>query len=288
MGYVTISCGRYIHQDIQDDEIIYKFMKLEHLKELLGTNTLFFQKIIDWDDTWEFPSRYIMKPTIGKESEYWHRSADIFQNYLYGCCFTRAYNSDAMQRIYSHDKSGVCIKTSAKKLYESVFDSIEPAKPEKSLEYDACIAPVYYADTTENALENIYSPEQVAKYPSHMYTAYFKRNFFKHEDEIRIVLLNHKRNQEKFLKFPLTKQFIDEIILDSRIDEYKLQSYERSLNQYGIKITKSDLYNRPRFDAERFDEISEQLTNEVYKYPSQNHSYDLMSLHNERYTNNNK
>jgi len=72
-----------------------------------------------WDDPFE---NFILKG-LGRLSNGMTVSLGM-RDFLYGQCWTLHRESDAMWRIYSPDKNGVKVRTTIKKLFESLYNAI--------------------------------------------------------------------------------------------------------------------------------------------------------------------
>ena len=106
------------------DEHIYRIISLERLLELFVTkkNTLVKPKM--WEDVFE---NFILKSRVkllsGEIAEY------NYHDHMYGQCWTLHKASDAMWRIYSSAKKGLRIRTTIRKLANSL-EIAHPSLPE--------------------------------------------------------------------------------------------------------------------------------------------------------------
>lgn len=222
------------------DEPVYHFMTLDRLVEMVDTGLLYFHQVVRWEDPWEIPYRYLQ---LTKQ-----RANRDFENakYMYGICWTRTFDTDAMWRIYSKNKDSVCIATTIKQLY----DALSLLWPTYS---NLFMAPVQYEDLTEANINEVISSNEAQYYPQFMYPAFIKRTAFQHENEIRLLLfcvsigefwINSVKFEKTGIKIPLTNTgFINEIILDPRLSDTEEADQRKRLDKYFDVIRKSELYS---------------------------------------------
>ena len=111
--------GFAAHCDLNVDAPIYRIIKEEYLEDLLRSNRMYFQKVTQWEDTWEIPSKF-WKST-GENIGYTKiELSNISREDFFGTCWTADIDSDAMWRIYSSKKNGIAIQTTARKLFQSI------------------------------------------------------------------------------------------------------------------------------------------------------------------------
>lgn len=225
---------------------IFRVFNIDRLLQLIieGKNTLV--KPEKWDD----PSENILSiiqilNQYNKNIFIW----DIFQGF-YGQCWTmNNYESDAMWRIYSPNKNGVLIKTTASKLYDSFFNIKDPF---------ACIR--YFIGKI-----NYYNKKQIKEYfgnpkilkdiifdsscKNHIHTLLIKRKEFEHENEIRIIYrtCDEKEISKNIYEYMIKiNDIIEEMIFDPRMDLVLYRSYHKIIKRLGYvnKIKKSTLYRK--------------------------------------------
>jgi len=103
------------------DQPIYRIYPKERFIELLNTkNNVLVQPAL-WDDPMEnFFLNSILKTDDGELVGLENIAAE-----WYGQCWTIREESDAMWRIYSHDKKGIKVRTTIRKLFESLYDKTD-------------------------------------------------------------------------------------------------------------------------------------------------------------------
>lgn len=88
---------------------IYQILPLEFAKNILKNQKLRFNNIkAHWDDPYEL---FLFKQHIHVDGKNWYDSYNEWLSRYYGQCWSLNKDTDAMWRIYSHDKRSVQIKT---------------------------------------------------------------------------------------------------------------------------------------------------------------------------------
>jgi len=230
--------------DKEKDSPIYRIISIERLFELFNTNKNTLVSPSMWDDPFE---NFIMNAT-GELN-----SGEIFsigfRNDFYGQCWTKTRESDAMWRIYSPDKKGVRIKTTPRKLLKSLYDISGEYR-----DISCFIGKVNYftKPKLKNLLDN-YGQNWILDNTGigQARTFLFKRNAFKHENEIRIIYNSQGKDKIDNIHSYIIDPFdlIDDIVFDPRIPYKEFKEFKKMLKQLGFKnrILKSKLYHVPDF-----------------------------------------
>ena len=232
---------------------LYRIFTFERFKELITSNELVLVNPEKWDDPFE---NFFLKANA------YDREGNIvdFSNIRemwYGQCWTINKDTDAMWRIYSPKKNGVRISTTARKLFDAIYD-----EDDKFALLKYFIGKVNYATKDKlntfmekNSFWNIASGGQNDGFAKLLC---IKREAFQHENEVRILINENDEGKNKNLnglyKVKIDKNtLIDDICLDPRLteDEYQKMELEiKSLFYSGPKIFQSDLY---KFDLAPID-----------------------------------
>lgn len=87
------------------DDSIYHFMSINRLIKMIEDKKIYFQKVVNWEDPWEIPYRYLQ---LTKQED----NRDLINaDNMYGVCWTKTFDTDAMWRIYSkNNKEKKCKK----------------------------------------------------------------------------------------------------------------------------------------------------------------------------------
>lgn len=226
--------------DINDR--VYKYMTLNQFLYLIENNMTYFTRIECWDDSWEAPRRNIPVLNENGKIEYpiYSSSSDLF-----GQCWTLKEESDAMWRIYSPNKDEIKIATSVKK-----FELIT------GIDHYAVNKVYYYSDLRDGLQygENMEGLSNLLK------DGLIKRVAFNHEEEVRLLTLNDERILGKRIKDGNHIQlginvieFIEDIVIDPRADDYYIDTIRKYCRRVGLKITpkKSELYSDNIYEKER-------------------------------------
>ncbi|MCX6981278.1 MAG: DUF2971 domain-containing protein [Verrucomicrobia bacterium] len=169
--------------DSKLDAPVYRFMPFCRLEEMCNSmqNCLVRPKL--WDD----PFENFLFSTVAEEAD--GRRVDFaFRDDFYGQCWTDVDETDAMWRIYSHDKDGVRVRCTPRKLLVGLYAS----ENVKYREICCFIGKVSY-HTLEELTALIQNPGFVRpaafdnKGAKQCETLLFKRTAFSHESEIRIL-----------------------------------------------------------------------------------------------------
>lgn len=235
-NYFKMQC---VKNGLDLDQTVYKYMPLKYVIAMLKTQKLYVGKVKKWEDTYE---NFLLKQDFMYDNI--HLSADNLIDQIYGQCWTKQNESDAMWRIYSDpntmDYTAIKIKTTAQKLFDAVYIS------------DDCMA-----TTSIGSVEYVYKKEIMQWIKGlHMHTAqdignnivpslYKKRKPFSHESEVRIIIM-HDHDMGEGLFYDITPAIMfDNFVIDPRLDANKVNEITKILINLGINknhIKQSKLY----------------------------------------------
>lgn len=240
----------HANPDISEDTPIYKIMEFEYAYTMLKEGNLRVGKIQKWEDPFEnflLKQNFWYKTENGEQNEYdIHEISEL----LYGQSWSLKEESDAMWRIYSPNKTSVRLKTTIKKLFDSIYTN------------DACahttfIGVVEYSseDSFQNYLnkleENGISGWSLGSVHNMANPLLNKRDTFEHEKEVRILYIAPQEYKEQclttdFITYPIdVNDVIDEICFDPRISNDLYEAHLVALKGIGYNnsIIKSSLYD---------------------------------------------
>ncbi|MFQ5752658.1 MAG: DUF2971 domain-containing protein [bacterium] len=238
--------------NISEDTAIYRIFKINNLIDIFKTKKLTLVRPKLWDD----PFENFMEPVIIIDAKNNKKVAlsDAF-NKIFGQCWTLEKENDAMWRIYASNKNGVKVKTTAGKLFDSIYDHSD-----RFARSSFFIGKVDYK-TREQIVAMIeeFAPRLLLKLvhgnhdrirPEQM--LFIKRQEFKHEEEVRILYsaikaIDKFRDSIEFSIDPC--DLFDEIVFDPRImDESVVNGYIDKFKSFGFTkpIEQSDLYKIPK------------------------------------------
>ncbi|MBW2596908.1 MAG: DUF2971 domain-containing protein, partial [Deltaproteobacteria bacterium] len=106
--------------DITDlDQKIYRIFSISRFKELITNNELVLVNPQKWDDPFE--NFFLRANAVDEHGD--SVSLGSIASKWYGQCWTFNSESDAMWRIYSHQKDGVRLSTTVRKLFSVLWDA---------------------------------------------------------------------------------------------------------------------------------------------------------------------
>ena len=205
---------------------LYRITKFSNVVDMFETNSLYFGSPSKWDDPYE----RVLK----------HRKSNLF----FAQCWSKKSVSDAMWRIYSHDRYGIRIRTSREKLIAALNEN------KKKNDVGYLVKDVTYVTLTEldskisdiaTEIRKKYLPRRAAD------ALLIKRDAFDHEAEVRaIVSAPAKLEGVDHLRVPIAPHsFIENIYFDPRVDptfEKICSHYLETAIGYAGKIGRSSLY----------------------------------------------
>ena len=226
----------------QKDKLIYRVISIQRLFDLFENKENVLVKPKLWDDPFE---NFIMNST--GELEGGKMFSIGFRDHFFGQCWTKTRESDAMWRIYSPDKNGVRIATTPRKLLRSLYDTADEFR-----DILCFIGGVnYYTTPKLKTLLNKHASTWIVDSTGagQAQTLLFKRNAFKHENEIRLIFNSQGKEKSDLYRYPIDPfNLIDDIVFDPRIDYKVFAQYKDDLKKIGFKnrIVKSILYRAPK------------------------------------------
>ncbi len=224
----------------QKNSYIYRTTTFSRLVELFETNQNTLISPSRWDDPFE---NYILKAIFDREGENVQFSA---HNRSFAQCWSLKYESDAMWRIYSPDKSAVRIRTKVEKLAKSLSAKCETPH------ISAYIGQVeYYSKKAMSSIaKKIFEDIEDGIETNFARTLLCKRKAFNHEKEVRLMYFgNHTDKGSETYKYEINPhELIDSVAIDPRapdqlVDVYKY--YLRNRIKFRGHIIKSRLYDPP-------------------------------------------
>lgn len=231
-------------EECEYDNHIYRIISYERFVELFDNrkNTLVKPKL--WEDTFEnFALKSKLKFPNGSEI-----LLDTHER-LYGQCWTTSKASDAMWRIYSHNKKSIRIRTTVDKLLTSLSnDNVDKAMTE------ACIGKVEYKSESKimALAKKAFTKSGQMTFGSLFRTLLVKRKAFEHEKEIRLIQLDWGKElpQNDIFSYEIDPhELITQIMIDPRISDQEFKKITNDIRQrtgYQGEIKKSLLYRLPK------------------------------------------
>ena len=226
--------------DFEDpkDLPIYRVMPMKRLVDLLSSHKLVLLKPSKWEDPFE---NQLLSSDIFIDND---KAAVEAKNSVYGQCWTLNEESDAMWRIYSHDKDGVRIKTTPRKLLEAL------KKTAKYPDITCFIGKVKYLPIKElgNELREIDLFESSGSGIAN--SLLYKRLEFLHENEVRLIYIGEdgKCNSDLYPFEIDPLELIEEITFDPRASENEIDQHTQTIRSKGYTgvVNISELYKSPK------------------------------------------
>jgi hypothetical protein len=221
------------------DRSVYRIVEFKRFQQILEgrSNTLVSPAL--WEDPFE---NFILKcPIVLVTGEIGQAG---FRDQYFGQCWTLKNASDAMWRIYSHDKQGIRIRTTIRKLAEGLASHCE-----EWAAVCAFIGKVQYLNKKKlkafaHRTWDRVDPANFAK------TLLVKRPAFSHEGEVRLIYFERDdgRRGEKLYTYPVDPHaLIDQVMCDPRLgpEEFSALSNRIRGTGYAGPILRSLLYAPP-------------------------------------------
>jgi hypothetical protein len=216
-----------ISTDLTSATPLYRYMAIESFLSLLETKEIHLSRVDQWEDKWEaLLSKIPAEDSDGSPSFGW-----LYQE-LYGQCWSRLQESDAMWRIYSPTRTGIQIATTVEN-----FNLIEGARW-------AHLGSVVYFDTIADLLDKSKSQQQTP-----FNDALLKRAAFSHEQEVRFLtrgqFLDIKPGPTHYITLHVDlPRFIEGVVVDPRADDWYVDAITQYCDRAGLTVrpVKSSLY----------------------------------------------
>jgi len=221
---------RYVYRIIPEFRLIELFKNKE--------NVLVSPRL--WDDPFE---NFIMKSKIRFSNG--EISKIGFYDDYFAQCWSFHKASDAMWRIYSPNKNGIRIRTTVKKLAESLSNNLGAWKNTQCFIGKVLYLPnkkmLNFANTVLTGLPN---------QNNFAHTLLVKRPAFKHENEIRLIY-SKKENTDPsdIYSYPLDPHSVfDQMMLDPRLTKEEAKEMKKKIKtatSFTGPIKRSLLYAPP-------------------------------------------
>lgn len=234
----------FINLESKDlDRSIYRVLSVNRLFQMFEKKVNVLVKPKLWEDPFE---NYIMNST--GEMKGGEMFSIGFRGDFYGQCWSRTRETDAMWRIYSPLKNGARIKTTPRKLLQSLYSQAD------SLRDISCfIGKVEYF--SKPRLKKMLETKGTgwildSSGRGQARTLLFKRTAFRHEDEVRLIYNSKEQskvNPDLYSYKISPVELIDQIVFDPRIEYSEFRRHKKNLKELGYdkRILKSKLYQAP-------------------------------------------
>jgi hypothetical protein len=228
------------------DTPIYRIFSAQRFMNLVGSRQNGLVNPVKWDDPFEnFFLRATVTTPAGERG-----SMETLASAWYGQCWTYNADTDAMWRIYSHDKDGIKVRTTVEKLFASFYDSSDHFA---SLKY-FCGKVDYLTEAAITQFTGNITFQDVALggRADKFARLLCKREAFNHENEVRLLFqdLDPRRGVNGVTQFNFDVHMVcDEVVLDPRLTDQAAAALEAKIIAAGctLPISRSNLYRSPSF-----------------------------------------
>ncbi|MWL89778.1 DUF2971 domain-containing protein [Cupriavidus sp. SW-Y-13] len=220
------------------DRRIYRIFPIKRFIQALDTRTLTLVKPKKWDDPFEnalLSSEFL----VGGES-----TSFAAKESVYGQCWTLHRETDAMWRIYSHEKDGVRVTTTPRKILTALKRYVG-----QYADLRCFIGKVQYAKKYN--LKEIFEKIDLMKADGSgiAESLLYKRQEFAHEREMRLIYSGDDNHCESdIFSFEINpNELFDRILFDPRMDESLREAHKKTLRGLGceVPVRRSTLYDPP-------------------------------------------
>ena len=234
--------------DIPDpDAPLYRIFSKKRFLEVVQDRQNPLVKPRLWDDPFE---NFFLRSEISDPSGNKISIEGLAEDW-YGQCWTLNEDTDAMCRIYSHEKNGIKVRTTIRKLFESFYDATDHYAALKFF-----IGMVKYQKEAEIAnfmgrtsFTDIAFGGQATGFARLLCV---KREAFEHEREVRLLFqdTDPRRSTGNVVRFDFDVNAIcDEVTVDPRLDAAGVAALKSEIMAAGctIPVSQSTLYRMPKF-----------------------------------------
>lgn len=220
---------------------IYRVFSRQRFLELIITKKNSLVKPSMWEDPFE--NAFLQCTAIMEKGE--EASLERIRAKWYGQCWTTERDTDAMWRIYSHNKDGVRVKTTVGKIIRALWGHHKNTHFASS----CFVGKVEYKtkEDIEEFLSKSYVQHFLLNGRSLAKTLLMKRREFRHEEEVRILFqdINHETDRNIY-QYPIElNNILEEVTLDPRANSEDVEMLAALLSEQGISapVNKSNLYS---------------------------------------------
>jgi len=222
-------------------------MSIDRLIDMFDNHENTLVKPALWDDPFEnFILNILVKSKDGSISK------SPLRNRAYGQCWTKTTESDAIWRIYAPKHDGVKIRTTVKKLFNSLAQS--QSKYSGISSYIGQVKYYTQKDISKLVNDRLGQRDKFKGSIGQARSLLFKRYAFEYEREIRLIFLqpNNESNSPLYSYRCDMLSLIDSITFDPRMKESVFNIYKKHIKELGFtgRIIHSGLYKTPNIEPQ--------------------------------------
>ena len=236
--------------NISGDDIskpIYRIISFEKLVGIFKSKQMTFVKPDKWDDPFEnIIAKTIIKFGTGGKSSF--HELGIRKN-SHGTCWTRKSSSDAIWRIYSHDKRAVRIESTPEVMSRNISKWLKNYR--KSKLYIGKVDYIANKQIKQKAIDYARRVRSGELCKAAAESLLYKRESFSHEEEVRVILMDqYDMSKDGVLNVNVDPHdIIQSVEIDPRASTEIANVYTTYLMnvlKFKGNISKSKLYDVPR------------------------------------------
>jgi len=230
----------YLHLPQSDrDRFIYRIVSLQRFEEMLEEKSNTLVKPSSWDDPFE---NFILKSRVRIQTG--ELASIDFHDQYYAQCWTLQTTSDAMWRIYSPNSRSVRIRTTIRRLAESLS-----THEGDWAHISTFIGKVRYLKN-DDLLEFAKGAFREGSPRTFAGTLLVKRPAFRHEREIRLIFFqrNQAAKRAPLYSYALEpNRLIDQVMTDPRLTVAESDQLQARIRKIGFQgqLKRSLLYAPP-------------------------------------------
>ncbi|MBI5636764.1 MAG: hypothetical protein HZA03_02210 [Nitrospinae bacterium] len=209
---------------------------------------LYFTRISLWDDPFEGNDVVNLKKALRQEEKrIISQGGQIIsspvgymskiKNDRFASSWSLLGESDAMWRIYSRDRLGVKIQTTASKLDAHTQYDINIKMSDKDINE----RPMIHQEGSLGKI--VYGKEHVLSRNSDITSFLHKRKPFEHEQEVRsIVRLMDSKSPYLYEPINPVEEFVEKVVIDPRAPAWHVKSVKKYCERFNLHCEQSNLY----------------------------------------------
>jgi hypothetical protein len=221
---------------LKDFKKVYRFTSFERFMESLNSRNFTFVNPTLWTDPFE---KYLLERDFQIDSKKVTLPA---KNNVFSVCVSGTLSSEAYWKVYAPKEDGIRLSLDTEKFLNTFLDNIDNC--------DVYIGKVEYR-TTKKFYEIDFDTTQLVKEiqdkeigEQQIHLLLKKRNSFRYENEVRIIVVPKNKQNDKTLKVDCDiTQFTTAYTIDPRLGQHQVKVYKDYFrNAFSLNISHSKLY----------------------------------------------
>jgi len=213
---------------VREHEFIYRYLPMEYLLDTLQKKHMVFVNPNKWNDPFD---NYLFKLA---EKEF----QESFTSSLFCQCITLNPHSQAYWKTYGGNGFAARLKIKTKE-YLDVIKATQPQFWIGKMEYINEKELIERLKNTPNLRMDLSSKTVTDNF---LEAFFLKRKPFEYEDEIRLLIQSSSTKEKLKMISNNNTETLKEVRLDPRMGKNEAKAWKEYLKQFGIKVTKSQLF----------------------------------------------